>query len=217
MSLLNKYHRGKMKNYFYFLFIILLFLCQCSPQNISGVYGNKKQTHNYFELKVDGSFFLKVNGEGFAGTYKLDDNILTFIFADGKAFQASIQNKEIKDDKGGEWVLWTAGKTGLDYEVEKASQKNKDMLLELGENLGFMAQQYYRKPSKLGGGGNEFIGWSIPNALVRPGYGEISVENIESQSLSIIAIGDKIGEDGQNFIKIIFTVSPKDVKTKIIN
>src|ERR1035437_242524 len=85
----------------------LLFPVVCFAQNIIGIYGNINNSKNYFELLKDGSFFMKKNGEGFDGTYKVRKNVITFILPNGAANIAAIKKNIIIDDKDEAWELWT--------------------------------------------------------------------------------------------------------------
>ncbi len=40
-----------------------------------------------------------------------------------------------------------------------AEEANKDGIVSDATNLGAMAQQFYKKPLSMGGGGNTFTGW----------------------------------------------------------
>lgn len=60
---------------------------------------------------------------------------------------------------------------GINLFNANAEESMKDSIVSEGTNLGAMAQQYYKKPVALGGGGNAFdnsnggTGWVIPYKL----------------------------------------------------
>jgi len=73
------------------------------------------------------------------------------------------------------------------YNASLASA-NRDGLTADLLNLAAMAQQYYRKPSNLGGGGNSFLEWSIPESLENTGNGKY-LAKISSDRIILIGIG----------------------------
>ncbi|MDR3502099.1 MULTISPECIES: hypothetical protein, partial [Bacteria] len=59
-------------------------------------------------------------------------------------------------------VVGIAVVVGINLFTANAVSSNRDGVVADLNNLGAMAQQYYRKPSSMGGGGNTFTGWVIP-------------------------------------------------------
>jgi|UniRef100_A0A832G8G2 hypothetical protein len=54
---------------------------------------------------------------------------------------------------------------GINLFNANAEESAKDTMVSEGTNLGALAQQYYKKPTAMGGGGNTFTGWTIPTTL----------------------------------------------------
>ncbi|MEJ5261429.1 MAG: hypothetical protein WHT45_02020 [Ignavibacterium sp.] len=54
---------------------------------------------------------------------------------------------------------------GINLFNANAEESAKDTMVSEGTNLGALAQQYYKKPTAMGGGGNTFTGWTIPATL----------------------------------------------------
>jgi hypothetical protein len=60
---------------------------------------------------------------------------------------------------------------GINLFNANAEESAKDSIVTQGTNIGAMAQQYYKKPTALGGGGNSFVGFDekifdkLPDAL----------------------------------------------------
>jgi hypothetical protein len=48
---------------------------------------------------------------------------------------------------------------GINLFNANAEESTKDSIVTQGTNIGAMAQQYYKKPTALGGGGNNFAGF----------------------------------------------------------
>ena len=59
-------------------------------------------------------------------------------------------------------VVGIAVVVGINLFTANAVSANRDGVVADLTNLGSMAQQYYRKPTAMGGGGNTFTGWVIP-------------------------------------------------------
>lgn len=104
-----------MKKY-YSVFVILFVFINCSPKNIEAIYGSEDEVQNYIEFKSDNSFFKKEYNHNVVGTYRLEGEIITFVFVDGSAYRANIRENIMTDEKGAKWILWAGGKTGIDYE-----------------------------------------------------------------------------------------------------
>ncbi len=62
-------------------------------------------------------------------------------------------------------IVGIAVVVGINLFNANAQESAKDTLVSEGTNLGAMAQQYFKKPVALGGGGNSFAGFVIPAAL----------------------------------------------------
>ena len=107
---------------------------------------------------------------------------------------------------------------GINLFSASATQANRDALISDCANIAAMAQQYYRKPASMGGGSNSFIGFEINPNLSKNANGKYILENVDSESLSIVGEGREIGNDGSNVIKVIIKVLPDRIEqTKIIN
>jgi len=90
---------------------------------------------------------------------------------------------------------------------------NRDAVISDLNNFGTMAQQYYKKPSSMGGGNNSFNGWSIPNILKSTANGNYTSIVNNDQQITIIGIGTEIGQDQLNKIKITATITPTTINT----
>ncbi len=58
-------------------------------------------------------------------------------------------------------IVGIAVVVGINLFNANAEESAKDTLVSEGTNLGAMAQQYFKKPVALGGGGNTFAGFTI--------------------------------------------------------
>jgi hypothetical protein len=59
-------------------------------------------------------------------------------------------------------IVGIAVVVGINLFNANAEESTKDGIVSDATNLGAMAQQFYKKPTSMGGGGNTFTGWIIP-------------------------------------------------------
>src|SRR5574338_1399272 len=67
-------------------------------------------------------------------------------------------------------IVGIAVVVGINLFHDNAEESLKDTLVSEGTNLGAMAQQYYKKPVALGGGGNSFQYFNVAPSGGNPGY-----------------------------------------------
>jgi len=66
-------------------------------------------------------------------------------------------------------IVGIAVVVGINLFNANAEESTKDGVVSDCTNLGAMAQQYYKKPTSMGGGGNSFVGWEVPGFGVAGG------------------------------------------------
>lgn len=66
-------------------------------------------------------------------------------------------------------IVGIAVVVGINLFNANAEESTKDTLVSEGTNLGAMAQQYFKKPVALGGGGNDFTGFDTAPSAGNPG------------------------------------------------
>jgi len=62
-------------------------------------------------------------------------------------------------------IVGIAVVVGINLFNANAEESAKDGVVSDCTNLGAMAQQYYKKPTSMDGGGNSFVGWVVPTTL----------------------------------------------------
>jgi len=67
-------------------------------------------------------------------------------------------------------IVGIAVVVGINLFNANAEESTKDTMVSEGTNLGAMAQQYFKKPVALGGGGNDFTNFNVAPAPPAPGY-----------------------------------------------
>ncbi len=113
-------------------------------------------------------------------------------------------------------VVGIAVVVGINLFNANATTANRDGVISDLNNLGAMAQQYYRKPTSMGGGGNKFTGWSIPTGLDSTANGTYSA-TVSAQSVTLVGTGNEKGNDGTNNVKATATVSPNSISVTVNN
>ena len=113
-------------------------------------------------------------------------------------------------------IVGIAVVVGINVFTASSSQANRDGVIADCTNLASMSQQYYRKPTALGGGGNTFTGWTIPAALDTTGNGTYSV-TVVAQTVTLVGTGNETGNNGTSNVKVTVTVTPTNISTAINN
>jgi hypothetical protein len=107
---------------------------------------------------------------------------------------------------------------GINLFNANAEESAKDTLVSEGTNLGAMAQQFYKKPVALGGGGNAFTttngapnDWTIPTNLINTAGGEWA-ETVTDQEVTLTGTPDP----SYNYAwTVLVTVTPTSIVSEI--
>jgi hypothetical protein len=117
-------------------------------------------------------------------------------------------------------IVGIAVVVGINVFTASSVQANIDGVTSDLVNLGSMAQQFYRKPVALGGGGNSFTptsgNWSLPANLDTTGNGFYAVTSIAQGQIVITGTGNEDGANG-NPITVTATITPQNITTAITN
>jgi len=116
-------------------------------------------------------------------------------------------------------IVGIAVVVGINVFTASASSSNRDAITADLTNLASMAQQYYRKPLALGGGGNSFVGFTIPATLTTTANMSVAATatGLSATSATLTATGTEKGTDGSTNVKVVVTVSPTGISTSISN
>lgn len=96
-----------------------------------------------------------------------------------------------------------------------AVQANRDAIVSDLQHLAYTAQQYYKKPAILGGGGNSFIGYSIPDGLSSNVNGAFTLTSVAAAQVVFTGIGNEKNDAGQA-VEFRTTVSNGSITTTLI-
>jgi hypothetical protein len=88
-------------------------------------------------------------------------------------------------------VVGIAVVVGINLFTANAVSANRDGVVADLNNLGAMAQQHYRKPLSMGGGGNTFTGFVIPTKMDTTPNG-VYAATVTAQSITIVGTGTEM-------------------------
>jgi len=104
-------------------------------------------------------------------------------------------------------IVGIAVVVGINVFTASSLEANKSALVADLQTIGSMAQQYYRKPAAMGGGGNTFTGWVVPQQLKQTANMSAVIDEtgIAAQSVTLIATGTDEDADGASItVTMIF-------------
>ena len=113
-------------------------------------------------------------------------------------------------------IVGIAVVVGISVFTASGSAANRDAVISDLTNLTSMAQQYYRKPTALGGGNRTFTGWSLPSSLDTTGNG-VYAATIAAQSVTLTGTGNETGNNGTSAVKVTMILGPDAISSTTIN
>jgi len=116
-------------------------------------------------------------------------------------------------------IVGIAVVVGINVFTASSSQANNDAVIADLTNLASLAQQYYRKPTALGGGGNSFANYSIPTQLASTGNGTYTISSAGSATgISFQGVGNENGTKVSTAkVTVTMEVFPDSIKATIVN
>lgn len=113
-------------------------------------------------------------------------------------------------------IVGIAVVVGINMFSASSVESNKNAVMSDLQNLGSMAQQYYRKPAALAGGGNSFASWTVPTSLATTGNGTYVAGTGDASQIVITGTGTEKGANGSAIV-ITATVTPTSVTMAVTN
>lgn len=131
-------------------------------------------------------------------------------------------------------IVGIAVVVGINVFTSSSQSSGRDLLISQLTNLGAKAQQHYRKPEALGGGGNDFGGFAVSAAEDTSAAGvflaQTSVPSGATAvtasttaltgaptTIYIVGSGNEDGNDGSNPVKAYATVTATNITTTVLN
>jgi len=100
---------------------------------------------------------------------------------------------------------------GINLFSASSLEANRDAVVADNMNLAALAQQFYKKPTSLGGGNNTFTGFTIPTNLASTANGSYTAV-VAAQSVVITGVGVVQNSAGKAY-KAVTTVTPSAIST----
>lgn len=113
-------------------------------------------------------------------------------------------------------IVGIAVVVGINVFTASAMQANRDATISDLTNLASLAQQHYRKPTALGGGGNTFTGWTIPASIDTTGNGTYAA-TVAAQTVTLVGKGTEKGNNGTAVVQVTMVVGPDKITSTTIN
>jgi hypothetical protein len=89
-----------------------------------------------------------------------------------------------------------------------AIENKRDIIMQEAMNIAVLAQEYYKKPIVLGGGGGSFTNWKMPPKMNQTAAGNYT-SNIQDQEITLVGTGNEVvnGTDSVTVQIIVFSDS----------
>lgn len=101
------------------------------------------------------------------------------------------------------------------FQANAVEAKRNNVTNEL-VNLAAMAQQFYQRPSTLGGGNRTFTGWQIPAGLTSTANGSYKIKSIDAQQIVVIGTGNEV-VTGADSVQVQIAINPSTYLVEIIH
>ncbi len=108
---------------------------------------------------------------------------------------------------------------GIQMFGQSAVEANKNAILQDALNVAAKAQQWYRKPTVLGGGGRSFSGFDLSDISMdsTTENGTIRISNVTSNSFRITVVGKEDGDGDGTPVTVQLTVYPDSTSNPTIS
>lgn len=143
--------------------------------------------------------------------------LAVFVIVSGNAF-AQMMNIHLKDGNVIPVPVKDIEKITYDMETSLEGKKAEliaDPIISDMMQLAAMSQQYYRKPVALGGGGNSFIGWVIPESMKKSSPNGTYSAKVEIGRVTLTGIS-KTTEKGKKPLKVLMVIEKDSIKETTI-
>jgi Tfp pilus assembly protein PilE len=113
-------------------------------------------------------------------------------------------------------VVGIAVAVGITMFNDSAVSANRDAVTNDLVNLASRAQQYYRRPTALGGGGGSFVNLTSGSGMklitktsgssMANGNGTYTIVSSSASTIQFQGLGSETGNDGSNKVKVVMDV-----------
>lgn len=110
-------------------------------------------------------------------------------------------------------IVGIAVVVGINVFTAQSEESSKDAIVSDCTTLGAMAQQYFRKPTAMGGGSNSFTGWTIPSNLDTTANGTYSA-TVTGGGTGVTITGTPLAATGYSWT-VTTAVTPTNITSSI--
>jgi Tfp pilus assembly protein PilE len=121
-------------------------------------------------------------------------------------------------------IVGIAVVVGINVFTASSQNANRDAVISDLTTLAAMAQQHYRKPVAMGGGGNAFdaskgatAAWDIPASLDTTANGIYTRTAVSADNVTLEGVGNEIGNTGGLPVKVTMVVGRNAITSTTIN
>mgnify|MGYP003423170059 FL=1 len=113
-------------------------------------------------------------------------------------------------------IVGIAVVVGINLFNANARESTKDTMVSEATNIGAMAQQYFKKPVALGGGGNTFVGFTstlVPTNILTTSTATYVLSGQSTTNCTIT--GTPSSASGYTGFTVVCTVTPTSISSAI--
>jgi len=116
-------------------------------------------------------------------------------------------------------IVGIAVVVGINVFTASSLEANKSAVVADLQTIASMAQQYYRKPTAMGGGGNSFTNWTVPTALTKTANmsANVTLTTAAGDVLELLATGTEDGSTGSKITVTLFATQNSIDSVKFAN
>lgn len=108
-------------------------------------------------------------------------------------------------------IVGIAVVVGINLFNTAAEESAKDTLVSEGTNIAAIAQQFYKKPTEMGGGGGAFTNFVIPEKLQSTMSADWEAD-VEAQEVTLTGTP----KDETYTWTVVVTVTPNNISTEVV-
>jgi Tfp pilus assembly protein PilE len=109
-------------------------------------------------------------------------------------------------------IVGIAVAVGITMFKTNAVSANRDALVNDLTNLAARAQQFYRRPTSLGGGGQSFTNFVLTSRESKnPNMSLAVVPEVTDQQVTFTATGTEVGDNGTDMVTVVMVVDPDSI------
>jgi hypothetical protein len=97
-----------------------------------------------------------------------------------------------------------------------SESSNREQIIANMYDLGLMAQTYYKKHDKAGGGSRTYTGWSIPRQLRSTDAGAFTA-TVQATRVDLSCNGKAIGRNNTSVVRVTARIDINGIRITVVN